>query len=50
MGHSWQRVPNTPYVMDTPYIAYPAFLKFCPAPLALASNLHQPAIFDVLFL
>ena len=25
MGHSWQRVPNIPYAMKTPYIAYPPF-------------------------
>ena len=50
MGHSWQRVPNTPRVMKTPLYCPPTFLKFRPTPLSVASNLHPPAIFDVLFL
>ena len=40
MDHSWRRVPSTPYVMKTPYIAYPTFLKLCPTTLFVASNLH----------
>ena len=38
MGHSWRRVPSTPY------IAYPTYLKFCPTPRSIASNLH-PLLF-----
>ena len=45
MGHSWQRVPNTPYVMKTPLYCLPTFLKFCPAPLSVTSNLHPPCYF-----
>ena len=44
MGHSWQRVTNTCYVIKTPSYRLPIFLKFCPTPLSVASNLH-PLLF-----
>ena len=28
MGHSWQRVPNTPMLWRPPYIAFPPFKNF----------------------
>ena len=52
MVHSWQRVPNTSYVMKTPLYWLPTFLKFCPT-LFLMSCFFEwmgdRATFDVLF-
>ena len=50
MGHSWQRVSNTAYVLKNPLYCLPTFFKFCPTPLSVASNFQPPAIFHVLFL
>ena len=39
MGHSWQRVPNIPY------IAYTTFLGFCPTPLSSWLQPSPPLLF-----
>ena len=45
MGHRWQRVPNTPPVMKTPYVAYPTFLKFYITPLSRFLQPLPPLLF-----
>ena len=45
MGNSWQRVPNTPYVMKIPRIAYSTFLKFCPTPFYCCLQTSPPLLF-----
>ena len=45
MGHSCQRVPNTSYVMKTPRIAYPTFLRFYPSPLSCCLQPSPPLLF-----
>ena len=50
MGHSWQRVPNTSYVMKNPLYWLPTFLKFCPILSICCFQPSPPAIFDFLFL
>ena len=45
MTRSQQRVPNTSYVMKTPYISYTNFLKFCPTPLACRHHPSPPLLF-----
>ena len=45
MTGSQQMVPNTSYVMKTPYISYPNFLKFCPTPLACRHHPSPPLLF-----
>ena len=40
-GHSWQRVPNTPYVMTTPEYGLPnLFLNFAQPLFPVATELH----------
>ena len=46
-NHSWQRVPNTPYLMKIPYITYTPLFLILTNPLP---NLHPTALFVNLFL
>ena len=46
MGHSWQRVPNTPCIMKTPLYCLPTLSN----PSTCCFQPSPPAIFDVLFL
>ena len=51
MGHSWQRVRNTPYVMKTPLYCLPHLFKILSKlSFPLPPTLTATAIFDVLFL
>ena len=51
MGNSWQRVPNSPYVMKTPLYCLPQPFKILSSPsLPLPPTFTSTAIFDVLFL
>ena len=51
MAYSFQRVPNTPFVMKTPYIAYPHLFRIFSNPSSLLPlTFISTTLFDVFFL